>query len=145
MQEQDYHSSITADITPQEAFDKISRVNEWWSLNFEGNSSKLGDVFTVRFKSGDRYTIKISELIPGKKMVWDVIDADQTWHEDRDEWNGTQIVWEISPEKNGSKVTMTHQGLVPAFECYETCKMGWDYLIQKSLSMFLNEDKGLPA
>ena len=145
MKEQDYHSSFTANISPREAFEKISRVNEWWSLNFEGESSKLGDVFTVLFKSGDYYTIKISELIPGEKIVWDVIDADQTWHEDRDEWNGTKIVWEISPEKDGSRVTMTHQGLVPAFECYEKCKMGWDYLMQQSLSKFLTEGKGLPA
>jgi hypothetical protein len=57
MKEQDYHSSFTANISPREAFEKISRVNEWWSLNFEGESSKLGDVFTVRFKSGDHYTI----------------------------------------------------------------------------------------
>ena len=145
MQQQDYHGSIAADITPKEAFDKISCVNEWWSTNFEGESSKLGDVFTVRFKSGDWYTIKISEMISGKNIVWDVIAADQTWHEDRDEWTGTKIVWDISPEKDGSIVTMTHQGLVPEFECYEKCKMGWDYLTQKSLLKFLNGDKGLPA
>ena len=78
MQQQDYHSSITADITPEEAFDKISRVNEWWSTNFEGSSSKLGDVFIVHFKNGDWYKIKIDELNPGKKFVWNVIDAEQT-------------------------------------------------------------------
>jgi activator of Hsp90 ATPase-like protein len=142
---QDYHSSITVPVTPKEAMDKISRVNEWWSTNFEGSSSKLGDVFTVHFKSGDWYTIKIAEMIPGKKIVWDVIGSDQTWHEDRDEWTGTNIVWEISPEKDGSKVTMTHQGLTSAFECYEKCKMGWDYLMQKSITSLLNEGKGLPA
>jgi hypothetical protein len=34
----DYQSSITADITPQEAFDKIARVSEWWAKDFEGKS-----------------------------------------------------------------------------------------------------------
>ena len=145
MPQQDYQSSIPAVIPPQEAFDKIARVNEWWSTHFEGNSSNLGDVFTVRFKSGDWYQMKIAELTPGKKLVWDVIAADQTWHEDRDEWKGTKIVWAITPTKNGSTVTMTHQGLVPAFECYETCKMGWDWLMQSSLSKLLNEGKGNPT
>lgn len=145
MKEQDYHSSFTATISPREAFEKISRVSEWWSTNFEGSSSKLGDVFTVRFKAGDWYTIKIDELIPAKKIVWNVIDAEQTWHEDRKEWAGTKIVWEITPVKNGTEVTMTHVGLVPEFECYDKCKMGWDWLMQNSLSKLLNEGKGLPV
>lgn len=145
MQQQDYHSSITADIAPEEVFDKISHVNEWWSTHFEGSSSKLGDNFTVRFSNGDWYKIKIDELTPGKKIVWNVTDAEQTWHEDRKEWAGTKIVFEISPLKNGSQVTMTHIGLIPEAECYNKCKVGWDYLMQKSLSMLLKENKGFPV
>lgn len=141
---QDYQSIITAKIAPTEASNKISQVSKWWSLNFEG-SSKPGDVFTVRFKNGDRYEIKVEELIPGKKIVWDVIDADQTWHEDRDEWTGTKIICDISPDKNGSKVTMTHLGLVPEFECYDRCKLGWDYLLKESLYKYLSEGTGMPV
>ena len=145
MKQQDYHRSITASVTPQAAFEKISRVSQWWAKDFEGKSDEPNDVFTVRFKNGDWYTIKIAELIPGKKILWDVIDAEQTWHEDRKEWAGTNIVFEISPLKNGSKVTLTHSGLTPEAECYDKCKMGWDYLMQRSLSKFLTEGIGLPA
>ncbi|HXZ04009.1 MAG TPA: SRPBCC domain-containing protein [Ktedonobacteraceae bacterium] len=145
MKQQDYHGSITASVTPQAAFEKISRVSQWWAKDFEGKSDEPNDVFTVRFKNGDWYTIKIAKLIPGKKILWDVIDAEQTWHEDRKEWAGTNIVFEISPLKNGSKVTLTHSGLTPEAECYDKCKMGWDYLMQKSLSKFLTEGIGLPA
>ena len=142
---QDYRSSFTTKIPPQETFSKIDNVSKWWSTHFEGMSSKPGDVFTVRFSGGDWYTIRIEEMIPDKKIVWNVLDADQTWHEDRDEWAGTQIVWEISAEENGSMVTMTHLGLVPAFECYDQCKLGWDYLIQQSLYKYLTEGAGLPV
>jgi Activator of Hsp90 ATPase homolog 1-like protein len=142
---QDYHNNIASKIAPKEAFNKISEVSKWWSLIFEGSSSKPGDVFAVRFKNGDWYKINVEEMIPERKIAWKVIDSDQTWHEDRDEWTGTQIIWEISPEKDGSIVSMTHQGLVPEFECYDRCKAGWDYLMQKSLTKFLNEGKGLPA
>ncbi len=145
MPRQDYHSSLTVQIAPEEAVDKISQVSKWWSLNFEGSSSKTGDVFTVRFKNGDWYKIKIEELIPGKKIMWDVIGSDQTWHEDRDEWTGTKIVWEISPVKNGSKVTMTHLGLTPEVECYDQCKRGWDYLSKESLYKYLTEGVGMPV
>ena len=50
MKEQDYHSSITASVTPQEAFEKISHVSEWWAKDFEGKSEEPNDVFTVRFQ-----------------------------------------------------------------------------------------------
>ena len=142
---QDYQCSITTKIAPKETFNKISQISKWWSTNFEGESSKPGDVFTVRFKSGDRYTIKIGEMIPDKKIIWNVIDSDQTWHADRDEWTGTKIVWEISPEKSGSRATMTHIGLVSEFECYDQCKMGWDWLMKESLSKYLDVGKGLPV
>lgn len=145
MEKQDYQNSLTVQIVPEEAVDNISQVAKWWSLVLEGNSSKPGDVFTVRFKGGDWYKIEIDEIIPDKKIVWNVIDSDQTWHEDRKEWAGTRIVWEISSAENGSKVTMTHLGLTPEAECYTQCKKGWDYLINESLYKFLTEGAGLPV
>ena len=145
MKTQDYQGSITTKFTPKETMNRISNVSKWWSLNVEGSSSKVGDVFTSHFKSGDWYRIKIDEVVPDKKIVWDVIASDQTWHEDRDEWTGTKIVWEISPVKNGSEVTMTHLGLTPQAECYDQCKRGWDYLLQQSLQKYLTEGTGMPV
>jgi hypothetical protein len=146
MSSQDYHASVTATILSKETFNKISQVSKWWSAAFEGSSSNVGDVFTVRFKkSGDWYTIRIDAMIPNQKIEWSVVDAEQTWHENRKEWVGTRIVWEIVPEKNGSKVTMAHLGLVPEFECYEKCKIGWDYLLKESLYKYLTVGTGTPV
>jgi uncharacterized protein YndB with AHSA1/START domain len=142
---QDYHISITADITPKEALDKISRVSEWWATNFEGSSQKLNDVFTVRFGSGDMYKVKVTEFIPDKKFVWQVIDSHQGWVANETEWTGTKILWEVSAQKDDTQIDMTHIGLVPIIECYDKCTQGWDYLLQKSLLRFLTENKGLPA
>src|SRR5262249_21490821 len=124
MKTQDYHNRITTKTSPKETFNKISQVSNWWSKNIEGSFSKVGDVFTSHFKSGDWYKIKIDEMIPDKKIVWNVIGSDQTWHEDREEWTGTKIVWEISPVNPGSEVSMTHIGLIPEAECYDQCKKG---------------------
>jgi hypothetical protein len=142
---QDYCSTITAKNSPKDIYDKISTVSSWWSTNFEGNATHLGDIFTVRFKNGDWYKIKIDELIPDKKIVWNVIDADQTWHDNRKEWIGTKIIWEISPENNGSRVDMTQLGLTPDLECYDRCKKGWDFLVNESLAKYLAEGAGMPV
>lgn len=145
MKKQDYQSSIIAPVTSKEALDKISRVSEWWASNFEGKSRDLNDVFTVRFKGGDMYKVKLIELIPDKKIVWQVIESSQAWVANVTEWTGTKIVWEVSSQKDSTRIDMTHLGLTPKLECYGTCEKGWDYLLQKSLSRFLKENKGLPA
>jgi hypothetical protein len=144
MSSDDYHSSFTAKSSPEETYKKISQVAKWWSENFEGSSAKVEDSFTLRFKNGDWYKIKVVELVPAERIVWDVMDAEQTWHEDRDEWKGTKIIWEIRPTHNGSEIGLTHEGLVPELECFENSKMGWDLLMQPSLLKFLNEGKGSP-
>jgi hypothetical protein len=145
MQNQDYHSSITTHGTPEEVFDKIARVSEWWAKDFEGKAKEPNDVFTVRFQNGDRYQVKIAEIIPNTKIIWEVIDSYQGWHNDHTEWVGTHIIWEVFPKTDSIEVKMTHSGLVPAFECFDKCSQGWDYLMGKSLSKFLTENTGLPV
>src|SRR6266566_334952 len=107
MQQQDYHRNITADITPEEAFDKISRVSEWWAGHVEGKTHKLNDIFTVRF--GDTFvTFKITEVVPDEKIVWQVTDCYLSWLDDKKESNGTRRVSEISSQKNSTQIAMTH-------------------------------------
>ncbi|MBN9384105.1 MAG: SRPBCC domain-containing protein [Chitinophagaceae bacterium] len=139
----DYHCSITADVTAKEAFEKIARVSDWWAVNFEGSAERTGDTFTVRF--GETFVIfKIGEAIPNKKIVWQVMDCNLHWQQDKKEWNGTEIVWEISSVNGSTRIDMIHVGLVPGVECYENCETGWNYHIKESLFKFLTEDKGLP-
>lgn len=145
MKEQDYQSSFTANVSPRETLEKISRVPEWWGKNFEGKSQELNDVFTVRFPSGDRYQAKVAEIQPDTKIIWEFIDAYQGWVKNPTEWVGTKIIWEVTPQKEGVEVKMTHVGLVPELECFDTCSHGWQYLMQESLFQFLNEGKGHPA
>jgi len=145
MANHNYHTSITADISPHEAFDKIGRVPAWWGTDFQGQSRQVGDVFTVRFQSGDVYTIKTVEVVPEKKVVWQVIDSIRPSLKDQHEWIGTQIVWEISSRGTGTQIAMTHVGLVPDLECYDVCSQGWSFLVDKSLLNLITDNKGTPA
>ena len=143
--EKDYHARISAQVTDNEAFDKISRVPQWWAKSFEGRSSQVNDVFTARFPSGDMYRIRIAEIDPERRAVWEVIESFQGWVKNTSEWVGTKIVGEIKKEKNGVSIDMTHKGLVPEIECFNRCKRGWDYLMQESLSKYLGEGIGHPV
>ena len=143
MKQQDYHSSITANISPEEAFANISQVSAWWTTSFEGSAQKQNDVFTVRF--GETFvTFKVIEMVAHKKIVWQVIDCYLHWLTDKKEWSGTKIVWEISTANDAVKIDMTHIGLVPGIECYENCEKGWNHFVKESLFKLLTAHKGLP-
>lgn len=140
-----YSTTIRAAIAPDEAIRRISHVQDWWSKNCEGSAEDVGDVFTVRFGNGDRYTIRIAELDPTARVVWEVTDSHQGWVADADEWVGTSIVWTITKDADGVAVAMTHVGLTPALECFDQCTGGWAYLVHQSLEPLLTEGRGLPV
>jgi len=148
MKNQDYYTDFITASSPKEAYKKISDVSGWWAKHFEGKSEKPGDVFTVRFGPNgekDMYKLQVIEATTAKKIVWKVIDSKQDWVKNSSEWTGTEIVWDITPEKEGTKITMTHKGLNLTLECYKTCVGGWTYLMAKSLSELLQENVGKPA
>lgn len=139
----DYQCSIQAPVPATEAFDKISRVSEWWAKGFEGRTEEPGDAFTVRF--GKTFIdFKVVEAVPGGRAVWDVTDCYIEPLKDKTEWSGTSVVWEISSSDGTTTVAMTHHGIVPGVECYGMCEQGWNLYVGKSLLQLLAEGKGIP-
>src|ERR1700761_3397919 len=138
--EKNYSCSITANGSATGALDKISRVDEWWAQNFEGSAKNLGDIFTVRF--GTTWVMfKTSEFISGKKVAWQVMDCYLPWLNDKTEWNGTTVVFEVLEKDNAVEIDMTHIGLAPESECYDDCEKGWEEHIKESLFKLLTEEK----
>ena len=143
MEKQDYTASLMVNATAQETFKSINSVPEWWSTNFEGRSEKLNDIFTVRF--GEVFvTVKIIELIPGRKIVWHVMDCHKPWLANKKEWNGTKMSWEISEKDKKTQIRFTHLGLVPEIECFDTCSNAWNQYLQQSLLSLITTGKGQP-
>jgi hypothetical protein len=144
MKNQDYHTILSVDATPQEAFKSINSVTKWWTEYLEGSSKKIDDVFTVRFDDIHVSTQKIVELIPDKKIVWLVTDSKLTFVENQHEWTNTKISFELSIVNNKTQIHFTHYGLSPNVQCYNGCTQGWDYYIKESLLKLLTEGKGTP-
>ena len=144
MEQNDYHSIITVNTEISAAFESIQkRVGEWWTPNLEGSSEKAGDEFTVYF--GDTYVVfKITELAPTSKIVWQVTDCYLSWLHDKHEWTGTTLIWEFERDEPTTQISLTHKGLVPKAECYDSCVKGWNFFLKKSLYKLLTEGKGMP-
>lgn len=140
---ENFQLSITATVSAQESFKKINQVDKWWAKKVKGKSGQLNDKFTVDFGS-TWVDFQISELVPNKKITWHVIDCNLQWIDDKKEWNGNDVAFEIT-EKNGTtQIDFTHIGLVPTAECYEDCKVGWTGHVTESLVQFLNTGTGMP-
>ncbi len=144
MKSQNYTTAFKVDQTPEEAFAAINDVRGWWSGNIEGSTDKLGDEWTYRYKDIHYSKQKITELIPGKKVVWHVLDSYLNFIEDKTEWNDTKITFDISKKGDQTEVRFSHMGLTPEVECYDACTNAWGGYVNSSLRNLISKGKGLP-
>lgn len=144
MKSQDLTFSFTVDETPDEVFAAINDVRAWWSGEITGDTDRLGGEFTYRYQDIHRSTQRITEWVPSKRVAWHVTDSYLSFVKDKDEWNGTDVVFEISRKGKKTELRFTHLGLTPKVECYEGCSDGWGYYITESLLPFITTGKGAP-
>jgi uncharacterized protein YndB with AHSA1/START domain len=144
MTSRDFTTSFTVDQSPGEVFDAINNVRGWWSGEIDGRTDELGAEFTYRHKGLHRSTQKITEYVPGKKVVWHVLDASLNFVQDKTEWNGTDVVFEISRKDGETELRFTHLGLVPTFECYGDCSGAWGFYVNDSLRSLITTGHGQP-
>ncbi len=140
----DFTTTFLVDQTPEAAFAAITDVRGWWSGDIEGGTARVGDVFTYRYKDIHRSTQRVVEAVPGRRVVWEVLDAYLQFTEDKTEWNGTKVIFEISREGDRTAIRFTHQGLVPAFECYDKCSSAWSFYVNDSLRSLIATGRGDP-
>lgn len=137
-------TTISVDQSPEEAFAAINNPRGWWSENIEGSTAKLGDEWTYRYKDVHRSTMKVTEMVPNKKVVWLVVDNYFDFTEDKTEWKNTKIIFEISRQGKNTDIRFTHEGLVSAYECYEVCSNAWGSYVNGSLCSLIATGKGKP-
>lgn len=144
MKKDGFTASFTVAQTPNEVFTAINNVRGWWSGEVTGETSKLGDEFTYRYKDMHKTTQRVTEFVPGKKVVWHVTDAKLTFVKDKTEWIGTDIVFEIARKDGKTELHFTHVGLVPAFECYGGCSGAWGSLVDGNLRNLITTGENQP-
>ena len=144
METQNLSTTILLDQTPKEVFDAVNNVRGWWSEEIEGSTDKLNSEFNYHYEDVHRCKMKITELIPNEKVVWDVLENYFNFTEDKSEWTGNKIVFEITKKDNKTQLQFTQVGLVPEYECYDICSDSWKNYIHNSLHSLITDGKGKP-
>ncbi|MGZ3763123.1 MAG: SRPBCC family protein [Mucilaginibacter sp.] len=143
----DYSTTVLVDQTPEEAFNAIINTRGWWTgkPGIEGSTDKLNEEFIYRYEPYHYSKQKVTELIPGKKVVWLITDSELSFTEDKHEWTNTQISFEITKHDDQTQIKFTHIGLDPDVECYDACSNAWGNYIKDSLKNWIATGETQPV
>jgi hypothetical protein len=144
MENNSFTSSFLVNQDAGNAFNAIKNFKAWWSEEIEGHTDQLNETFFYHYKDVHLSKIKLIEIIPGKRLVYLVLDNQFNFVNDKTEWVNTRLVFDIVPEGNKTKVVFTHEGLAPKYECYQVCQDAWTSFIQGSLKDLVTTGKGKP-
>lgn len=73
-----------------------------------------------------------------------MLDNYFSFTEDRTEWKGTEITFEVTDKGDETEVRFTHRGLTPEYECFDVCSNSWGSYINGSLKRLITTGKGRP-
>jgi hypothetical protein len=136
--------SITVAKAADDVLDSIKNFRGWWSEEIEGNTDKLNETFFYHYKDIHLCRIKMIEEVPGKKLVYHVVDNKFNFIEDQTEWVNTHLIFDLESKAGTTQLTFTHEGLVSECECYQVCNDAWTGYITKSLKNLIETGKGNP-
>jgi uncharacterized protein YndB with AHSA1/START domain len=114
-------------------------VAAWWAVDTQGES-KVGGVLQFRFSDGasekGRIDMKVLELQPARRVLWQVIDGPK-------EWTGTKVAFDLKQEADYCIVSFKHLGWKEPAEFMHHCSTKWAIFLM-SLKSLLETGKGTP-
>jgi uncharacterized protein YndB with AHSA1/START domain len=140
-----FSTSFTVDRTPDQVLDAVTDVRGWWMTKIGGENYSVGDEFSFRVPGVHSCTMRVTELVPGERVVWQVVDNHMSFIEDQSEWLGTEIRFEVSATDGGTELRFTHDGLVPTYECFDICRNAWSFYVGQSLRSLAATGTGEPS
>ena len=111
----------------------------WWTSKTQGEGN-VGGVLQFRFDAGGveigGFDMKVLELQPASRVLWQVVAGPE-------EWVGTRVSWELRQEGDYSILLFKHQDWKEPLEFMHHCSTKWaTYLM--SLKALLETGKGAP-
>lgn len=111
----------------------IDGLASWWTKQTTGDSRQGG---VIQFRFGDRggFDMKVVELEPNKRVLWQVISGP-------DEWVGTKLSFELKQEGDATAVFFQHRDWKEQSEFMHHCSTKWAMFLI-SLKSLIESGKG---
>ena len=89
----------------------------WWTRTTQGDPNAGG---TIRFRFGEvgGFDMKVLELEPARRVLWQVVDGPE-------EWIGTKVSFELRPDGDFTVVLFKHLGWKEPVEFMHHCSTKW--------------------
>jgi uncharacterized protein YndB with AHSA1/START domain len=125
---------------PMDAFYKalttIDGLSGWWTTETEGDP-QVGGLIDFRFGALGFFRMKVLELAPARRVVWEVMAGPE-------DWIGTKIIFDMKQDGDYAVLLFQHAGWREASESMHHCSTKWATFLL-SLKALVETGKGLPA
>ena len=99
------------------ALTTLEGLSGWWTNDTQGDG-KVGGVLHFRFGTSGFIDMKVLELDPAKRVLWQVVDGP-------DAWIGTKVSFELRQDGDFTVVLFKHQGWKEPMEFMHHCSTKW--------------------
>jgi uncharacterized protein YndB with AHSA1/START domain len=116
-----------------DALTTLDGLRDWWTVGTTGETD-VGGVIKFRFGDAGGFDMKVVELAPAKRVLWEVVGGPE-------EWVGTTVSWDLKQEDDFTIVLLAHEGWREPVEFMHHCTTKWaSYLL--SLKQLLETGTG---
>ena len=117
------------------ALSTIDGLSGWWTSDTSGES-RLGGMIEFGFQGKGVCDVKVLELEPGKRVLWQVTGGPE-------EWLGTRISFDLEQKDDYTVVLFKHMGWKEPVEFMHHCSTKWGVFMM-SLKSLMETGKGAP-
>jgi uncharacterized protein YndB with AHSA1/START domain len=113
----------------------VDGLAAWWTAETRGRSA-VGDVIEFRFGERGGFDMKVLELAPEKRVLWQVVNGPK-------EWLGTRVGFGLDHDGRYTAVRFKHEGWPEAADFMSHCSTKWAMFLM-SLKSRLETGTGAP-
>jgi uncharacterized protein YndB with AHSA1/START domain len=113
----------------------LAGLSGWWTDDTQGES-KVGGAIQFRFGANGGFDMKVLELEPPKRVLWQVVDGPEAWI-------GTKVAFDLKQEDDFTIVLFKHEGWKEPIESMHHCSTKWAQFLM-SLKSLVKTGKGAP-
>jgi uncharacterized protein YndB with AHSA1/START domain len=124
--------------SPNDAYRALATLEglaDWWTTDTQGDSN-VGGVIKFRFGTRGGFDMKVLELEPAKRVLWQVVEGPS-------EWIGTKVSFELKRDGAYTGVLFKHQGWKEPVEFMHHCSTKWAMFLM-SMKSLVETGKGAP-